>query len=92
MTEREKFIVDPKLGKSIVYGYTDEYKIISKELVEKNRWSTSIDIIVQRISDGKYFFTSYEEGNTENQEVDAFCDKAEFTEVFKITKTIEVFE
>lgn len=94
MTERITLLFTPEEGREIIYGDHSDFRVISKTITGKSRWNLEMCAIVQCKSDGLYFKANYNVGATENQETRPFDweDKAEFIQVFKVTKTVEVFE
>ena len=90
--EREVFKVEPRDAREIVSGDDERFKLIQEEIDGTSRWTVDYSVIVQRISDGKYFSSCYSCGATEMQEQLPYDnDEPEFTEVFKEEKVIEVF-
>lgn len=80
-------------AQDIVYGLNKDYKTISKEIIDTTRWSNVFEIVVQRISDGKYFKDCYNVGATETQDEGPYdYTDPEFIEVEKKEKTIFVYE
>jgi hypothetical protein len=72
----------------------DEYRIIQDVIVSTSRWAIDHDIVIQRISDGKYFMDSYSVGATEGQEQrpwDEYGYPPNFVEVVPVEKTIIVY-
>lgn len=93
MTEREKLVLTPEEGRSIVYDDHDDFELISKEITDTSRWSIFYENIYKRISDGKFFKTNYSEGATEHQDESPYeYDDAVFEEVFPVEKTVIVYE
>lgn len=93
MTEREKLVLTPEEGRSIVYDDHDDFELISKEITDTSRWSIFYENIYKRISDGKFFKTNYSEGATECQDESPYeYDDAVFEEVFPVEKTVIVYE
>jgi hypothetical protein len=91
---REELKLTPKEGLSIVWEDTDEFKTIHNKVVDTSRWSIHYEIIVERLSDNKYFKSNYSVGATEYQDERPYeYEKyAVFKEVFPVQKTITVFE
>lgn len=92
--ERETLEFTPEEGRNIIWGDTDDFKEISDEIVGTRRWSNDHEAVFQRISDGKFFSVSYSRGATESQDEKPFeYDKeAVFSEVFRVEKTVIVYE
>lgn len=71
------------------------YKIISNEIVEHRRWVVLHEIIIERLEDATFWRGHYSVGATESQWHD-WEDRwngfvAEFTQVFRIEKTVVVY-
>lgn len=91
--EREKLNLSKEEGIYIIYGDSKDYKVIQDDIIDHTRWSVIHEIVIQRVSDGKYFKDSYSEGATEMQDESPYeYDDPEFKEVFPIEKTIIIYE
>lgn len=77
-----KIKLDKVVARRIIVDDEDGWKLIEKEIVEQRRWATLYTVVVQRLADGKFFRTSYDQGSTELQDEDPweYCDP-EFVEV-----------
>lgn len=105
---REILTVTPEEAESIIfeggYGPWDKelgddtpgyqaFKVISDEIIDHRRWTVVHKVTVQRLSDSKYFSSSYSLGATESQERGAYeYDQPTFKEVFPVEKTTIVYE
>ena len=90
---REKLIVTKEEARDIVCGDHDDYDVISNKIINLSRWNVRREVIIKRLSDGKFFKENYSEGATEHQDEIPFeYSEPEFTEVFLTTKTIQVYE
>lgn len=79
--------------RNIIYGDDDRFVEIEDTILDNTRWSILHRIVVQRVSDGKFFDSMYSVGATECQDQRAYeGDEPIFTEVFKKEKTILVYE
>lgn len=91
--EREVLEFSNEDAKDIAYGDHDDFNVVSDEMIDHRRWSITHEVIVQRISDSKYFKSQYSIGATESQDQFAYdYDDPKFTQVFPIEKTIIVYE
>lgn len=91
--EREKLQLTKKEAQAIVWEDTSDYEIISDEVVDTRRWSADHEIIIKRLSDGKFFADGYSVGLTEMQDESPYeYSDPDFTEVFPVEKTIIVYE
>lgn len=91
--EREKLQLTKEQAKAIVYEDTDEYEIIEDNIDSTSRWSEYHDVVVRRLSDGKFFADTYSQGLTESQDERAYDNSTpDFTEVFQVEKTIITYE
>jgi len=77
----------------IAWGDNPKFVQLSKDIVDKTRWSIHYRVILQRVSDNKFFETYYSVGATESQDqVPYEDDEMILTEVFPVEKTITVYE
>lgn len=91
--EREKLQLTKEEAQAIVWEDTSDYEIISDEVVDTRRWSADHEIIIKRLSDGKFFADGYSVGLTEMQDESPYeYSDPDFTEVFPVEKTIIVYE
>lgn len=91
--ERISFITDKQQAREIIAGESPDYTVIQRRLEGHSRWSLQYNIIIQRVSDGKFFSSDYSEGATESQDERPYeWGEPEFTEVFPVQKTHTVYE
>ena len=82
--EREKLVFSEEEARDIAYGDTSEFDEIVNDIEDTSRWTENHRIVVQRVSDGKYFESYYSQGLTESQDQRAYeYDEPVFTEVFE---------
>jgi hypothetical protein len=74
------------------YGGGPDVLVVDDEIVSTGRWSIH-HLLTIKMND-KYYQTEYSVGATESQDERPwqYKDVVEFTEVQKVTKTVEVFE
>ncbi len=92
---REKLNLTKEQALRILWDDVDppEFKTISEEITGKRRWSIDYEIIIQRISDGKFFKDYFSRGSTESQDEGPWeYTKPNFVEVFPVEKTITVYQ
>lgn len=72
----------------------DEFKIVSNDIYDTDRWSLRYVIVIERLSDGKFFKSFYQVGATELQDEGPYeyDNEAIFQQVFPVEKTIIVYE
>lgn len=89
---KEKYKIEIKVNelRDIVYGDSDEFKIVSHETTGHWRHGSEEETIVQRISDGKYFAIYWRDSVKDGCEFQDINDDMECYEVFPevVTKTI----
>lgn len=92
--EREILKFNSQIARSIVNEDHEDFDVIETNLVDSSRWSLIYEVVIQRKSDGKYFHSGYSVGATEGQDERAYeyDNDPTFGEVFKVEKTITVFE
>ncbi len=72
---------------------TDEYEVISKEIVDTSRWSIHHSLVFKK--DDKFYRTGYSIGATESQDESPYeydPDMIDCDEVIPVEKTITVYE
>lgn len=80
---REKLVLTKDQARDILSDDQDEYQIIEDKVVSNQRWSTYNRLVIQRISDGRFFATYYSAGATEQQEERPWeYEEPNFREVF----------
>lgn len=90
---KEILKLTPEQGREIVYEDTDDFKTIQYSVINVSRWSLINEIIVQRLSDDKFFKSSFSVGTTELQDERPYeYSEAIFEEVLPVEKTIIVYE
>lgn len=77
-------------AQEILWEDTEDFTIIRDEIVENSRWSEHHDLIVQRVSDQKFFRAAYSCGLTESQDESPWEYEKEvtFTEVVPVEQVI----
>lgn len=71
----------------------DTVEVVSTDILAIKRWTSLNRIVVKRLSDGKFFADTYEQGLTEGQEESPWeFDEPNFVEVFPVEKTVTVYE
>jgi len=93
-THRETIKFDKETACIILDGDDDNYKIIENEIISTGRWTINYRLIIKRLSDGKFFKSTYRVGATESQDESAweYDDEVTFTEVFPVEKTYISYE
>ena len=82
--EKEKLILSKEEARNIAYGDTLLFNEILNNIEDTSRWTEHHRIVVQRVSDNKYFESYYSQGLTEAQDQKAYeYDDPVFYEVFK---------
>lgn len=86
--------VSAETARDIVYGDHEDFEEVQCKIIDKSRWSDVYAYVGKRLSDGKFFKTTYRQGSTESQDERAFEyeKEAEFTEVFPVEKKVIVYE
>lgn len=74
----------------IMDGTQKDWKVISDNITDQDRWSTYWKYIVFHISENKYYSFIYSRGSTEEQDYSSFEEETEieFTELKKHTTLI----
>ncbi len=52
----------------IIYEDDEDFEVIEEEIVDKSRWSYTIEYIVKHISTGKHYKVTAQKGATESQD------------------------
>jgi hypothetical protein len=67
--------------------------LVCEKIVDTTRWSVITEVVVRRLSDGKFFSDSYSKGATEQQWEKPYENSdPDFTEVFPVEKVIISYE
>lgn len=91
--ERLKLVFPGEVGRTIVFNDHEDFDVIEETLEGESRWENYYSVVIQRKSDGLFFAGGHSRGKTESQDVRPYeYEDAEFKQVFKVTKTIEVYE
>jgi hypothetical protein len=91
--EKEKLKLSVEEARWILSSDNNNYKIVQDNIISQGRWSIYHTIIIQRVSDNKYFSGNYTEGSTEMQDERPWeYSKPEFEEVFPKEKITIVYE
>jgi hypothetical protein len=91
--KRDKLSLSVEEACELISDDLDGFKVVSDEIEDTHRWSISHRVVVQRLSDGKYFSDYYSVGATESQDESPFeYEPPNFIEVFPVEKTVIVFE
>ena len=81
-------------ARDILYEENDNFKIISDELIDQDRWTVSSVLVVKELTTGKFFKAYYSQGATEQQDQAPFeyAEIIDWKEVFPVEKTVTVYE
>jgi len=84
----------PDEGRSILYEDHEDFELVTSEIVDNTRWSIVYEDVYQRLSDKKFFKTTYRKGATESQDERPYeyDGEAVFEEVFPVEKLVTVYE
>jgi len=87
-----KFTIED--AQDIIFDLNKNFVTIEKQIIEISRWSIRYSIVIQRLSDGKFFKSCYSEGATELQDEQPYEyeDEAIFKEVFPVEEMIIVYK
>jgi len=86
---REKIYLTQEEAQDLAGDGLKGFEVIQKEIVGKSRWCDEYEIVVKRLSDGKFFRDGYRRGSTESQEEFPYeYTEPNFTEVFPKEKVI----
>ncbi len=87
----KKFLVE-----LAVEDYDDTIvEVVKTELVDSSRWSLIYSQVFKMLDTGKYYYTHFRIGATENQDERPYeyeCDEIECQEVVPVEKTIVDYE
>ena len=92
--EREKLAISAEVAREAIWGEIEGFEKIFDDVVDDTgRWTTTHEIVIKRLSDGKFFRDYYTQGATEHQDQSPWeYGQPEFTEVFPVEKTVIVYE
>ncbi len=91
--EREVLTLTGEEGKRIVFEDHEDFRVVYDNIDGQSRWSITHEIVVKRVSDGKFFMSYYSTGATESQDESPYeYGDAEFKEVFPMQETITMYK
>lgn len=92
--KRETIILTKEVARSFVQQEDDyTFELVSDKIISASRWAIHYSAIVKRISDGKFFKTSYSKGILESQDERPFdYREPEFEEVFAIEEIVTTYK
>lgn len=80
-------------AQDIIWGDHENFEVVEDEIVGDRRWSIDHRIVIQRVSDKKFFADTYSVGATEMQDEGPWeYSEPNFMEVFPVEKVITVYE
>lgn len=94
MKEREKLVLDKQTAIDFANDeyIGSDYNILKNQIIDTSRWSSTHELVIQRITDGKYFRDTYRKGLTEAQDEFPYdYTEPNFTEVFPKEVTVTIF-
>lgn len=93
--EREKLSITTEEAINLAYGDYDpaKYEVVSNKIVSTSRWSNISEIIIQTISDGRFWRDTYSKGATEQQDEGPYeYGEPNFKEVFPEKVEVTVYK
>ena len=91
--EREKLKLTGEQARTILWSDDCNFEVVSDDIIGKSRWSIQHEIVIKRLSDGRFFKDNYSKAATENQDESPWeYTEPDFTEVFPKEKTIIIYE
>ncbi len=80
-------------AREVIWEDHDDFDLVRDDLVDTSRWSEIHDVVIKRLSDGKFFMDSYSVGATEMQDESPWeYSDPNFVEVVPVEKTVIVYE
>lgn len=70
----------------LLYGDSDDLKIIERKIVDRKRWSLQYQLIFKDLLNNKHYLTHYWEGATEIQEQSPFEGEPDMIECHEVEK------
>ena len=93
MPIREKLNLTKREARDILDEGPTNYTIVQDHPVSHGRWDVMHELVIRRISDGRYFKDIYYVGATESQDESPWeYTKPNFVEVFPVEKMVVVYE
>lgn len=68
INEREKLEINSADSLEIIAGYDPRFLVIEDKITGKSRWADCHRVVIQRVSDGKFFADGYRSASTECQD------------------------
>ena len=80
-------------AREAIWDELEGFEEVSDTLVDTTRWSEIHDIVIKRLSDGKFFMDSYSVGATEMQDESPYeYTEPNFVECKPVEKTVITYE
>jgi len=93
MNDELKITLTGEEGRKIVWGETENYHIISDEIIDHGRWSILHEAIVLKVDEGNFYQTHYSVGATEYQDESPYeYGDATFERVTPVQTTVTKYE
>jgi hypothetical protein len=90
---KEQLDLTEQEARNIVWEDDENFNIVYDRQTGTSRWSIIHEVVVQRLSDGKFFKSTYRTGATECQDERPYENTLPiFTEVEPVERTIIVYE
>lgn len=90
---REKLALTKSEARDLIWGDLPGFEKVYDKVIDTTRWSIITEIVVRRLSDGKFFMDNYSTGATESQDERAYeYTDPDFTEVFPVEKITISYE
>ena len=80
----ETLVLTRDEAQSLVYEDLDGYEVVETETISSTRRETGHQIIVRRLSDGKYFMDTYSKGTGDNGYEPYEYEAVDFVEVQRV--------
>ena len=89
---KEKLVLEPEFARNLLdhCGEYEGYEEIERKISGTDLPNVEYEVVIQRLSDKKFFAGRYLYGQYEDPWKDE--DEAEFTQVFPVEKTVIVYE
>ena len=89
----EVLTITKEEAREVIWEDHDDFDLVRDDLVDTSRWSEIHDVVIKRLSDGKFFMDSYSVGATEVQDERPWeYSDPNFVEVVPVEKTVIVYE
>ncbi len=86
---RESLSLTKDEARAAMSGRLEGFRVTIDKIIDKSRWACQYELVIMRLSDGRFFRDYYSAGSTEQQDESPWeYDEPDFKEVYPVTKEV----